>query len=125
MVDVTPLIPEGKQVIDAYGDGGFRIANQRYEHAVIILPDKTLKWNVTSVESLTADDMEGVIAHKEDIDVLLIGCGERQQFLPAEVEKELAGHRIIPEQMDTGAACRTYNVLLSEERAVAVALIPV
>jgi uncharacterized protein len=60
-----------------------------------------------------------------EIEILLIGTGDKIDFLPIEVEAALRDKNISFEYMDTGAACRTYNVLLSEERSVAAFLIAV
>lgn len=125
MENITPLIREGKQVIDGYGGGGFRIARTRYESSVIVFPDSAHAWEIKTFEDIGETSFELVLAQAEEVDVLLIGCGKKQYFLPPAIEQQLRARRIVPEVMDTGAACRTYNVLLSEGRRVAAALIAV
>lgn len=110
--------------IQRYGDERFCIANNYYEHSVLILPDGVLQWSVTSPEGILPDTVQPVIAHADALDILLIGTGSRLQFQP-DIIAHLRPHGIIADCMDTGAACRTFNVLLSEGRRVAAALIAV
>jgi len=60
-----------------------------------------------------------------DVEVLLIGCGPRMVLLPSALRRQIREAGIGMDAMDTGAACRTYNVLISEGRRAAAALIPV
>ena len=90
---------------------------------MLVLPDRTLAWDVVSVEALTAADFGQIVAAEPSCDVLLLGCGERMAIPPEALRTELRGHGISIDPMDTGAACRTFNVLLAEGRRVAAALI--
>ena len=119
-MEITPLIPAGRQIIQAYGGGNFRISGQVYNHAVIVFPNRTLSWNPAG---LTAADFAQIIAFANEIDVLLVGCGTKMELLP-DLRKELKAQGLNSDMMDTGAACRTYNVLMAEGRRVAAALLP-
>ena len=122
-MDITPLVPQGSQVIDSYGAGMFRIAGLMHQGSVIVFPDRTLSWQAASFDALGADDFQPVIAADPRCDILLLGCGDRMR-LPAEaLRADLRAHGIVIDPMDTGAACRTFNVLLAEGRRVAAALI--
>lgn len=121
-MDVTPLIPAGRQVVESYGDGRFRVTGTLWDGSVIVLPTRTLAWPVHSLAEVTVDSLQLVIG---EADVLLIGCGARMALLPKPLRDVLRGQGIVVETMDTGAACRTYNVLLSEDRKVAAALLAV
>lgn len=125
MADITPNIPEGRQLIHGYGAGGFRIAGTRHDGSVIVLPNRVLAWSVARYEDFAFDRLDDVVAAAAEIEVLLVGCGARMGMPDAAVRDALKPHGIVPEFMDTGAACRTFNVLLSEERWVAAALIAV
>jgi len=120
MTDVTPLIPKESQVITSYGNGGFGISGRRYDSSVIVFPDKVIPWNVGA--DISPDDFSEIIAAKEKIEILLFGSGQKMVFPPPEISKILRAAGIALEVMDTGAACRTYNILLAEERKVAAAL---
>lgn len=123
-MDITPLIPEGREVIDSYGPGRFRITGVDHAGGVIVFPERTLAWTVASFAEMSADDLAAVIGAETPVEVLIIGCGDRMQLAPPALRDVLRGHGIGCDTMETGAACRTYNVLLGEGRRVAAALIP-
>jgi uncharacterized protein len=122
-VDVTPIIPAGRHVIDAYGESSFRVAGIVHSGAILVFPDATLRWDVASLAEVTAESLRPVIEHG-GIEILLLGCGRRMQRVAPELRHALRRAGIVVDAMDTGAACRTYNVLLAEERRVAAALLP-
>jgi uncharacterized protein len=122
-VDVTPIIPAGRQVIDSYGAGGFHVSGAGYEGSVLVFPDATHPWPVASFAEVTLETLRPVIEHG-GIRILLLGSGRRMEFLSAKLRRELRDAGIVVDVMDTGAACRTYNILLSEDRPVAAALLP-
>lgn len=123
-MDVTPLIPADRQVIESYGPSSFRVSGVAYEGAILVFPAATEKWpGVTRFADLTRDSFAGVIAHG-GVEILLVGCGPRMEPMPRELRAHLRAAGIVVDTMDTGAACRTYNVLLAEDRRVAAALLP-
>jgi uncharacterized protein len=122
-MDVTPLIPADRQVIDSYGAGGFHVSGAAYEGAILVFPDATQPWSVGSLAEVTAESLAPVIA-RGTVQILLLGCGQRMQPVPLELRQALRRSGITIDAMDTGAACRTYNVLLAEDRRVAAALLP-
>ncbi len=124
-MDITPIVGEGRQIIGGYGGGGFRIAGLRYRGSVLVFPERTLRWPVSEAEALVPEDFAEVRAATEEIDVLLLGCGARPAPLPGPLRADLRSAGIVVEVMDTGAACRTFHVLLAEARRVAAALIAV
>jgi len=122
-MDVTPLIPGGRQVIESYGPGGFRITGVAHAGAVLVFPERTLPWTADRFAAVDLAALQPVVAHGA-IEILLLGCGARLEPLPPALRQALRAHGIGVDAMDTGAACRTYNVLLAEDRRVAAALIP-
>jgi uncharacterized protein len=126
-MDVTPLIPQGRQIIDAYGEGGFRISGRRVEGSVIVFPDKVTPWAVDEIGALSAGSLDAVSAagRAGSVDLLLIGTGARMAQIDRTLRQALRADGVVIEVMDTGAACRTYNVLMAEGRRVAAALIAV
>ena len=122
-MDVTPIIPEDRQVIDSYGPGRFRIATKVYESSVLVFPERTIAWPVSAMKDISSQSLELVMQAEPSVDVLLVGCGLRMQLLESELRGELRAAGIGVDTMDTGAACRTYNALLAEGRQVAAALI--
>ena len=124
-MDVSPLTPAGRQMIEAYGDGGFRISGLAHRGSVLVMPERTLAWAVTAVDRLSLDHFSDLLPFGREIDVLLLGCGRRVALIAPALRAELRQAGMVLEAMDTGAACRTYNVLASEDRRVAAALIAV
>jgi uncharacterized protein len=124
-MDVTPLVPGDRQLIQSYGDGRFRISGKVFEGSVLVFPQVSVAWPVAAIAELTAESLAPVAAYEPRIAILLIGCGSRMALLPPALRQSLRAAGIVADTMDTGAACRTYNVLMSEERRVAAALIAV
>jgi len=126
-VDVTPLVPEGRQIIEGYGNGGFRIGGTVYPGSRLVFPEHSEAWPVASFEALTIDALAPVIeaARQGTVELLLLGCGKRLTPVPPSIRAALKDVGVGVEPMDTGAACRTYNVLMAEGRRIAAALIAV
>ena len=126
-MDVTPLIPQGRQIIEAYGEGGFRISGQRVEGSVIVFPDKVVVWAPAVAGDMSAGNLQPVSAagRAGSVELLLIGTGARMTQIDRTLRQALRADGVVIEAMDTGAACRTYNVLMAEGRRVAAALIAV
>ena len=124
MVDVSPIIPVGRQVIETYGDGRFRISGAVYRSSVIVHPDRTTEWPVATWSDVSEAELIGQL-DTDAVDVLLVGCGERAAPLPRPLRAALRENGIVAEPMGTGAACRTFNVLMAEGRQVAAALLAV
>ena len=125
MNDITPPVPLGRQLIQGYGGGGFRIAGEFHSGSMLVCPDRSFAWAANAYEDISVASLGNVIAQSGEIEVLLIGCGARMGMPRPDIRDALKDYSIVPEWMDTGAACRTFNVLLAEDRAVAAALIAV
>jgi len=123
--DITPAVPQGRQLIQSYGDGRFNVSEQTYDHPVIIFPEQTVPWGAGDLTQPTVDMFQLVCEADPAVDILLVGCGPATLFIPPAFRETMKEKGVVLEPMDTGAACRTFNVLLSEERRVAAALIPV
>lgn len=124
MQPAPPRYP-GRAPIEAYGNGGFRFADMSHRGSLLCLSEAIVGWHPTSAEGLRLDDFALLLAEPTGIELLLLGTG-RDFVLPSQSLRSglrEAGIRIEP--MDTGAACRTYNVLLAESRPVGAALIAV
>jgi uncharacterized protein len=119
-MELTAVNPAGRQVIERYAASGFRISGTIYQGAVLVFPDRTLPW---PNPALTTESLAPVIEHG-GVELLLVGLGRRMLPVAASLRSSLKAGGVVLEAMDTGAACRTYNVLLAEERRVAAALLP-
>ena len=124
-MDLLPRIPADRQVINAYGDGGFRISGTHWTQSVLVFPSQTVAWPVAAFSELTLGSLEPVFGTEPVAELLLIGCGPAMAFVPNDLRAAVRARGIVIEALDTGAACRTYNLLMGEGRRVAAALIPV
>jgi uncharacterized protein len=115
----------GRAPIDAYGNRGFRFAGMSHRGSILCLPEAIMAWDADNAAELTPASFAAVLDQKDRVRVLLIGTGQTQVFPGEAVPAALRGAGIVVEVMSTGAACRTYNVLLAEGRPVAAALIAV
>lgn len=122
-MDITPLIPQGVQIIQSYAEGKFRISGQAYDGPILVFPDHVEPWAVST--PLGCDDFAALDCQAEPQDVFLVGCGKGVPSDIFALRRALKDKGINCEFMDTGAACRTFNVLLTEGRRVAAALLPV
>ncbi len=116
----------GRYAIDAYGGGGFRFAGMSHRGSILALPSGIKIWEPTNDRLLTEDDFVSIIAEASDIEFLFVGTGNDLIPLQGTLRSHLkqAGIRSI-EVLATGAAARTYNILVAEDRKVAAALIAV
>ena len=115
----------GRAPIEAYGNGGFRFADMSHRGSILCLPSGVHGWEPGDAAALNAADFDRVLAEAGEIDILLVGTGPDLRPLPKDLKAALREAGIAAEPMSTGAALRTYNVLLAEERPVAAALIAV
>ena len=122
-MEITPHIPQDRQVIESYGEGRFRISGEPYSGSVLVFPDRTVAWPVANMEDISVGTLSGVLEAEPRVEILLVGCGERPVPLPEDLRAPLREKGIGCDAMDTGAACRTFNILLAESRRVAAALI--
>lgn len=124
-MDVTPLVREGSKIIQSYADGRFRISGVLVEGAVLVTQSSLQGWAVgDDVKSLSVDDFAPILDMTGDLDVVLLGTGSRLTFLEPSLRAALKQKGLHIDMMDSGAACRTYNVLMAEGRRVLAALLP-
>ncbi len=115
----------GRAPIDAYGNGGFRFAGMSHRGSLLCLSSGVHGWDAPEAHAMTVECLAKVLAERALIDTLLLGTGARQVFPSAALKRAFLEAGIGLEAMSTGAAARTYNVLLAENRPVAAALIAV
>jgi uncharacterized protein len=111
--------------IDAYGKGGFRFAGMSHRGSLLCLPHGIWASAVTSAGAIDIADLSLVFAPDVVIDHFLIGTGKDPVPLPPSLRDAFREHRIALEAMTTGAAVRTYNILLAERRRIGALLIAV
>jgi uncharacterized protein len=115
----------GRHQIDAYGNGGFRFADMSHRGSILALPSGVRAWDVTSPAGFNAEAFAAVFAEGGEIEILLVGTGRDVSGFPATLRQRFREAGIGLDVMQTGAAARTYNVLVAENRKVGAALIAV
>lgn len=121
---MKPFFPE-RASIEAYGDGGFRFAHLSHRGSLLVLPSGMHVWNATDFGLILPSSFDAAFAEKSGMDFLLLGTGVRMQRPPKPIITAFEQQGLALDFMDTGAAIRTFNMLLAEKRAVGAALIAV
>lgn len=117
--DLNPAL----NTVTAYGEGWIEINRQRHAGPLLVRPEgEVLAWAVDGFEALAAEHFEALIEHAPE--VVLLGTGPRQRFPHPRLTAPLARAHIGIEVMATGAACRTYNILMGEGRRVLAVILP-
>ncbi|WP_294642158.1 Mth938-like domain-containing protein [uncultured Aureimonas sp.] len=111
--------------IDAYGNGGFRFADMSHRGSILCLPSGIYGWTATEEQPFTGERLMKVLDEADDIRFLLFGTGKDIRRPPAALLTRLRDRGISCDPMSTGAAVRTYNIMLLEGRPVAAALVAV
>jgi uncharacterized protein len=113
--------PDGRNLFTGYGPGFVAINGALYRSSLIVTADQVLVWDVDSPAALTETVFVRLAALP--VEILLLGTGPSLSFPHPRLTQPLRDAAIGLEVMDTAAACRTYNILLGEDRRVAAALL--
>jgi uncharacterized protein len=113
--------PSGVNTITGYGEGYVMVNGERRASSVVVLPNRVEDWSVERFDALSEEDFRFLKAL--EVEIVLLGTGPRQRFPHPRLTAALAQAGIGLEVMDVHAACRTFNILVAEERKVAAALI--
>ncbi|MBC3875448.1 Mth938-like domain-containing protein [Undibacterium flavidum] len=110
------------QTVTAYDDQGVEFNLVRFEHSLLVLPESApVVWDVANFEALSQEHFEQIA--NTNPDVVILGTGKKQKFIHPKLIAVLSAQHKGVECMDNQAACRTYNILMTEGRKVALALI--
>jgi len=120
-VKLHASVPSGVNTITGYGEGYVMVNGERRASSVVVLPDRVEQWSAAAFDALTLEDF--AFLKNLDVEIVLLGTGPRQRFPHPRLTAALAQAGIGLEVMDVQAACRTYNILVAEERKVAAALL--
>ena len=119
--------PRGdRPVVESYGPGGFRISGDTWTGSVLILADRVVAWDGSDADGLDAAGLDAVglaaAFAGQATELVIVGLGAGGAAIAPAVRRIFKGAGLAVEAMDTGAACRTYNLLAGEGRAVGAAL---
>ena len=120
----TPHLPRPAP-IEAYGDGGFRFGGMSHRGSLLCFPDGIWAWSVSGIAGLSAPALQAAFDRAGGLDFFLIGAGRDPWVLPEQLRDRFREMSLSVDSMPTGAAVRTYNILLAENRRVGAGLIAV
>lgn len=123
-MDITPVAAAGRPLIESYGPGFIKVGGVRFEGPVLISTGQATPCQAIPGEAELARLWQGQGPDDPPVELLLYGGGARLVLPPVELRQILQAHGIRIEPMDTGAACRTFNVLLLEDRLISALLVP-
>jgi len=112
-------------LIDAYGNGGFRFAGMSHRGSLLCFPDGIWAWAIKDIAELTEDALSAAFERAQSLDFFLIGAGPDPWTLPDHLRQRFRKLSLSVDSMATGAAVRTYNILLAENRRLGAGLIAV
>ena len=113
--------PSSAQTITAYGDDYVMVNGERRDSSTVVTPERSVAWENRTFGALTRDDFTFLAGL--GVEIVLLGTGARQRFPDPRLTQPLAQAGVGLEVMDLKAACRTYNILVAEERKVGLALL--
>jgi uncharacterized protein len=120
----APHLPR-PAAIEAYGNGGFRFGGMSHRGSLLCFPDGIWAWPVARVSEITLAALQPAFDHADVLDFFLIGGGRDPFVLPERLRARFRDVSLTVDAMATGAAVRTWNILLAEGRRVGAALIAV
>jgi len=120
-VKLHASLAAGRNVVTAYGDDYVAVNGERHRSSMVLLPDRVLDWEPESFEALAPEHFAALL--ELGVEIVLLGTGPKQRFPHPRLTAALSRAGIGVEVMDLQAACRTYNILVAEERKVAAALL--
>lgn len=115
--------PPGRLGVTGYRSGGFRIGPSWVEGHLLLLPDGARAWPVDAASDVTAASLEALREVEPRAEILLLGLGVKAPLIAFELRRTLGEWGLAVEAMPTPSACRTFNLLLAEERRVVAALL--
>ena len=124
-VRIEQQAPGDMLLVEGYGDGGFKLKDRRIKGAVLVTRTGFYPVPAVDVASLSAADLDQFDLMAEKPELLLLGTGAKMTLVPSSFRATVEDKCMALEFMDTGAAARTYNILLLEDRRVAALLLPV
>ena len=124
-MDITPIMSESAKRIERYGDGAFVVSGEEFKGNIFITPEHVELWTAPVAEDLSDASISQLVEAAKDVDILLYGAGAQMPFVTPTVRAKFKDHDMVLDVIDTGAACRTFNILMNEERRVAALLLAV
>ena len=125
LTGLAPVDPRGRSLVQSYGDGRFRVSGTVHEGSLILLVDAVHPWSEGDRGEPSIESLAPVVEADPAVEILLLGTGTTTRPPAPALRAALKERGIVVDAMDTGAACRTFNVLAGEDRRVAAALVAI
>jgi uncharacterized protein len=124
-MDITPKANSNQNFINSYGPDGFKINEILYKNSVILTPYQIIEVKINSVEDFFEQELKTIINLEPEI--FLIGTGKKHIIIPVNLKNKIKQQysSVSVDEMSTGSACRTYNILMTENRNVVTILMPI
>lgn len=110
-----------QNIVTGYGDDHIEVNQTRYSHGILLMADQLAPWGEAGLDGLGEADFAALLTYQPE--VVVFGSGARMRFVHPRLTAALINAGIGVETMDTGAACRTYNILMGENRRVLAAMV--
>ncbi|MFT5703055.1 MAG: hypothetical protein ACJAZX_000788 [Rickettsiales bacterium] len=122
-MDITPQVSKDLYSLEGYGSEGFKINDRFYKSSIILTPSQIIEVKIDSLEDFFEQNLSEIL--EKEPEILLIGTGKNHRVISASLKNKIKSFypKISIDEMSTGSACRTYNILMSEDRHVAAFLI--
>lgn len=124
-MDITPFTPTERLRITGYGPGRFTVNTQSFSGSLVLFPEALYAWPASCIEEMDLAFLGGLCSQHPSTELLLLGTGNAAPSSLSALRSTISSLGIPVEIMNSGAACRTYNVLLAEGRKIGAALIAV
>ena len=115
-MDFTQHNQDSNFHIDGYENGTIDVAGNTYEQAILVKNNEVVALDIANCQQMTEEFLSDLLQQNSQPELIVVGTGDKQQFLPPKLQVLIAKNRIGLEMMATPAACRTFNILLSEDR---------
>ena len=123
-MEITEIKGSGKPFVTAYGPGSFSFGDRVLSGAVVVTPDAVRSFDQPDLNQLKPEQLARLLPFLQRMDIVLVGTGGAASTLPDDLRLWAKDQGLALDIMDSGAAARTFNVLLSEERRVGAVLFP-
>jgi len=122
-MELIPIRRGDLPLVDGYGPGQFRVAGTVHNGSIILTSRGVIPWAVADFQTLTEKSFQPLLDLSGSFEVVLLGCGPATELIHSNLKLALKAKGLVLDPMPTAAACRTYNLMLGEDRRAAACLI--
>ncbi len=124
-LDITPVVTDNRLMVSSYGNGRFTVNGHTVSGSILLYENKVDPWEVDRAQDISVESLSTLLAHADNYDILLVGCGELSKMPPKGLREAVKEKGLVLEWMNSGAAVRTFSALQIEDRRTLAAIIAV